>query len=231
MNNLDKLQSNTSLKFKDEHNLWQALVHRSFLNENKDQKMESNERLEFLGDAILELWISDTLFKKFPEFKEGDLTNLRSLIVCTTNLAKVAQKINLGEFIFLSKGEETHGGRENQSILADTFEALIGSIFLDQNLAAVSKFLSKFLNPSIEYYSSQKIYKDPKSIFQEIAQAEKGITPHYQTLKESGPDHKKIFKVGLYLNEELVTTGQGPSKQRAEEDASVKATKIFTNLV
>lgn len=231
MNNLDKLQSNTSLKFKDEHNLWQALVHRSFLNENKDQKMESNERLEFLGDAILELWISDTLFKKFPEFKEGDLTNLRSLIVCTTNLAKVAQKINLGEFIFLSKGEETHGGRENQSILADTFEALIGSIFLDQNLAAVSKFLSKFLNPSIEHYSSQKIYKDPKSIFQEIAQAEKGITPHYQTLKESGPDHKKIFKVGLYLNEELVTTGQGPSKQRAEEDASVKATKIFTNLV
>ncbi|MEI8067778.1 MAG: ribonuclease III [Candidatus Shapirobacteria bacterium] len=228
---LDELQSKIKVNFQDTTKLAQALNHRSYLNENKEKKLESNERYEFLGDSILELWISDILFKKFPDFNEGDLTNLRSLVVRTENLALVSEKINLGEYIALSKGEENHGGRTNQSILADTFEAIVGAIYLDQGLEAAYKFLAYMLDQSIANLSSKKIYKDPKSVFQEIAQAKRGITPHYKTINESGPDHQKLFEVGVYLNENLITTGKGNSKQKAEEDASIKATKIINNPV
>lgn len=209
----------------------QAFIHRSYLNENKELNLTSNERYEFLGDAILEFWISDILFKRFPDFTEGDLTNLRSLVVCTTNLAKISAKIKLGEKILLSKGEEKHGGRENTSILADAFESYLGAIFLDQGIKAVYKFLNKTLTPSIDLISKQKSLKDPKSIFQEIAQSKEGITPNYKTLSESGPDHKKTFEVGVYLVDRLIAKGKGNSKQKAEEDASVNATKIFKNRV
>jgi ribonuclease III len=229
--NLSDLQKELGIQFNDEQKLTQALVHRSYLNENKDKHLESNERYEFLGDSILELWISDTLFKMFPEFDEGNLTNLRSLVVCTQNLALVASKIRLGDFVALSKGEETHGGRTNQSILADTFEAVIGAIYLDQDLDTVFRFLNRTLSNSIHELSSKRIYKDPKSVFQEIAQATRGITPHYQTINESGPDHQKVFEVAVYLDEELIATGKGNSKQKAEEEASIKATKILNNPV
>jgi ribonuclease-3 len=227
---LEELQQLINFQFKDIGKLNQALIHRSFLNE-QGKGIESNERYEFLGDAILELWISDRLFKKFPEFDEGKLTNLRALVVCTQNLAKVSEKFGLGKFINLSHGEEKHGGRNNQSILADTFEAIIGSIYLDSDLESTFKVLDEQLNPSIIELSSKKIYKDPKSIFQEIAQAKRGITPNYKTLSESGPDHQKIFEVGVFLEEELIAKGEGNSKQRAEEAASLLATKIFNNLV
>lgn len=229
--NLDELQSKINFQFKDVTKLTQALNHRSYLNENKEKKLESNERFEFLGDSILELWISDTLFNMFPNFNEGDLTNLRSLIVRTENLALISKNIDLGNYIALSKGEENHGGRTNQSILADTFEAIVGSIYLDQGLEKAYDFLKYMLNQSIANLSSKKVYKDPKSVFQEIAQAKKGITPNYKTINESGPDHQKLFEVGVYLNNDLITTGQGNSKQKAEEDASIKATKIFNNPV
>ena len=209
----------------------QSLIHRSYLNENKDEKLTSNERMEFLGDAILEFWISDYLYKKFPNFSEGDLTNLRSLSVCTNNLAKTALNIKLGEKILLSKGEEKHGGRTNTSILADDYDSLIGAIYLDSGIKAVSQFLEKTLVPSIRQLSKQKTLKDPKSIFQEIAQNKEGITPNYKTISESGPDHKKEFEVGVYLGNRLVAKGRGNSKQRAEEDASLNATKIFQNQV
>lgn len=229
--NLKQLQSIINVQFKNEEMLTQALIHRSFLNENKGKNLKSNERYEFLGDSILELWISETLFNMFPNLEEGDLTNLRSLVVCTQNLALIALEIKLGDFIFLSKGEELHGGRQNQTILADTFEALIGAIYLDQGSKSAYKFLKQSLIKSISHFSSKKVLKDPKSVFQEIAQAQKGITPSYKTITESGPDHNKTFEVGVYLGEELIATGTGSSKQRAEEDASIKATKLFTTSV
>ena len=224
------LQKLIKYQFSDINKLDQALVHRSSLNEHR-QFTESNERYEFLGDAVLELWISDRLFNRFTKFDEGKLTNLRALIVCTQNLAQVASKINLGNFIYLSHGEENHGGRLNQSILADTFEAVLGSIYLDGGLEPAFNFLDLFLESSIKDFSSKEIYKDPKSIFQEISQAKRGITPKYQTISESGPDHQKVFEVGVYLNDELIATGSGNSKQKAEESASLEATKILNNLV
>ena len=227
----DEIQQVLDYKFVDTNKLFQALTHRSFLNEHRGENLISNETYEFLGDSILEFWISDKLFTFFPQYDEGDLTNLRALIVCTQNLAIVAKDFRLGDFVLLSHGEEQHQGRSNQSILADTFEAVLGSIYLDDGTVPAFKFLEKALASSIETLSSKKIYKDPKSLFQEIAQAKKGITPHYQTISESGPDHLKQFEVGVYLNDELITNGKGNSKQKAEEDASIKATKILNNLV
>lgn len=226
-----KLQQIINHQFKNLDLLNQALLHRSYLNENKEIKLTSNERMEFLGDAILEFWVSHYLYKNFSNYLEGDLTNLRSLTVCTDNLAKIAKEINLGNFVRLSKGEENHGGKENPSILADTFESLIGAIFLDAGLDAIDNFLITYIEPSIQEIAKQKIYKDPKSVFQEIAQAKEGITPHYETISESGPDHQKVFTVGVYLNKKQNATGSGNSKQRAEEAASIAATKILKNQV
>lgn len=223
---LDKLQKIIKYQFQDISHLDQALVHRSSLNEQKQFK-ESNERYEFLGDAVLELWISDRIFARFSKFDEGKLTNLRALVVCTQNLAAVASNSKLGDFIYLSHGEENHGGRTNQSILADTFEAILGSIYLDGGLTSAFEFLDLFLTESIERLSLKEIYKDPKSIFQEIAQAKEGITPNYKTISESGPDHQKTFEVGVYLNDKLIAKGAGNSKQKAEEAASINATKLF----
>lgn len=225
---VEELQTIIDYKFKDLSLLDQALVHRSSLNEQR-QFQQSNERFEFLGDAVLELWISDRIFSKFEKFDEGKLTNLRALVVCTQNLAKVGLTFNLGKFIYLSRGEENHSGRTNHSILADTFEAVLGSIYLDGGLVPAFKFLDKFLTSSIEELSSKDIYKDPKSIFQEIAQAKEGITPRYQTLSESGPDHQKIFEVGVFLEDKLIAKGIGNSKQKAEESASINATKLIKN--
>ena len=227
MDKLSELQKKIDYQFKDPQKLTLALTHRSYLNENHQLK-DSNERYEFLGDAILEYWCSQKLFTLFPKFDEGQLTNLRSLIVCTQNLAEVGQKFKIGSYLLLSHGEEKHGGRENISLLADTFESLIGAIQLDSGYDAVDQFLSKFLDNSIQTLSQKNIYKDPKSLFQEIAQFKKGITPHYQTLSESGPDHQKIFEVGVYLEEELIAKGSGNSKQKAEEDAATQGTEILS---
>lgn len=229
--NLKDLQTKIGYVFKDEAKLVHSLTHRSYLNEHRSENLESNETYEFLGDSILEFWISDKLFHQFPKFDEGDFTNLRSLIVCTQNLALISTEINLDDFIMLSKGEERHGGRTNQSILADTFESLLGGIYLDGGITPAFKFLEKTLNKSVFNLSSKQIYKDPKSIFQEIAQSKRGITPKYQTVSESGPDHQKNFEVAVYIDKDLIATGTGNSKQKAEEDASIKATKILTNLV
>ncbi|MFA6007186.1 MAG: ribonuclease III [Candidatus Shapirobacteria bacterium] len=226
MTKIDDLQKKIDYHFQDPQKLTLALTHRSFLNENRQLKA-SNERYEFLGDAILEYWSSQKLFTLFPEFDEGQMTNLRSLIVCTQNLAEVGAKFKLGDYILLSHGEEKHGGRDNISLLADTFESLIGAIQLDSGYEAVDQFLNKFLNESIATLSQKNIYKDPKSLFQEIAQSQQGITPHYEILSENGPDHQKIFEVGVYLDKELIAKGSGNSKQKAEEDAALKATEIL----
>jgi len=226
MDKINELQKKIGIKFKDPEKLILALTHRSYLNENRQLKA-SNERLEFLGDAILEYWSSQKLFSQFPEFDEGQLTNLRSLVVCTQNLAEIGATFDLGSYILLSRGEETHGGRNNISLLANTFESLIGAIHLDQGYQSVDKFLNKFLEKNITTLSQKNIYKDVKSQFQEIAQFKRGITPRYQTLSETGPDHQKIFEVGVFLNDELIAKGSGNSKQKAEEDAATKAAKII----
>jgi len=226
MTKIDELQKKIDYQFQDPQKLTLALTHRSFLNENRQLKA-SNERYEFLGDAILEYWSSQKLFTLFPEFDEGQMTNLRSLIVCTQNLAEVGAKFKLGDYILLSHGEEKHGGRNNISLLADTFESLIGAIHLDSGYDAVDQFLNKFLNDSIATLSQKNIYKDPKSLFQEIAQSQQGITPHYEILSETGPDHQKVFSVGVYLDDKLIASGSGNSKQKAEEDAALKATEIL----
>lgn len=226
-----QLQKNLGIKFKQTKHLAQAMIHRSFLNENRKKSIKSNERYEFLGDAVLELWTSNTIFHLFPNFPEGKLTNLRSLVVCTQNLCQVARSINLGQYIRLSKGEEANGGRDNSSILADTFESLIGAIYLDSGFTATADFLKKTIHPGLLELSRQKIYKDPKSLFQELAQAKKGITPQYKTISTTGPDHQKIFKVGAFLNDQLIATGTGKSKQIAAENASDKATKKLNNKV
>jgi len=226
MDKIEELQTKIGLKFKNQQILILALTHRSYLNENRQLK-HSNERLEFLGDAILEYWSSQKLFEKFPDFDEGQLTNLRSLAVCTQNLAKIGGSFDLGSFILLSRGEETHGGRQNISLLADTFESIIGAIHIDQGYSAVDKFLTKFLEKNIISLSKKNIYKDAKSLFQEIAQSKRGVTPQYQTISETGPDHQKIFEVGVYINDELIATGSGNSKQKAEEDAATKAAEII----
>ena len=226
---IQQLQSKINIKFKDESKLFQALIHRSYLNENKNSQLQSNERYEFLGDAVLELWATEKLFNLFPQFSEGILTNLRSLTVCTENLSKVATEIGLGEFVQLSKGEETHKGRTNSSILADTFESLIGAIYLDLGQKSVNKFLEATVGPSITIISQQKIFKDPKSQFQEIAQAKRGVTPHYVTISETGPDHQKTFEVGAYVGDKLIATGSGNSKQKAEESAAISAAKKLSS--
>jgi len=223
---LEELQSKLNLTFKDPNILHQALVHRSYLNEDQSLK-DSNERVEFLGDAILEAWISDYLFRRFPKHPEGPLTNLRALSVCTQNLALICSNIGLDQYILLSRGEEKNQGRENPSILADSFEALIGALYLDQGFTSVFKFLDKVLAPSVLELSTLTTLKDPKSNFQEVAQEQTGITPHYKILSELGPDHSKIFQVAAYIGKKLIAKGKGNSKQRAQESAAKKALDII----
>jgi len=226
MDKIDGLQKKIKLKFKNPQFLILALTHRSYLNENRQLK-SSNERLEFFGDAILEYWVSQKLYSLFPDFDEGQLTNLRSLIVCTQNLAYISSTFDLGSFILLSRGEDSHDGRLNISLLADTFESLIGAIHLDGGYPAVEKFLNRFLDKNIQTLSKKNIYKDAKSLFQEIAQSRRGVTPKYLLISQSGPDHQKIFKIGVYLDNKLIASGEGNSKQKAEEDAATRAILVL----
>lgn len=197
-----------------------ALVHRSYLNEHPQQKLTSNERLEFLGDAIMEFIVSEVLYQKFPNYSEGKLTSLRSKLVCDRSLSKIAKKLHLGNYLLLSRGEEESGGRKNPTLLSNTFEAVLGAIYLDQGLSAVKKFLNTHLFPTVK---EAKKFKDYKSDFQEIAQKKFKITPIYKTLKETGPDHAKTFVVGVYLGKKLYGKGVGRSKQEAEQSAAKKA--------
>lgn len=199
-----------------------AFIHRSYLNESKNVP-ESNERLEFLGDSILSFVVSDHLYKAYPDFDEGILTNLRSLVVNTKSLAKMAKKLDFGSQLMLSRGEEDSGGRENESILANTFEAVIGALFLDQGIEAVKVFLYEVLIPEIEVYVQKKVFKDPKSLLQEYVQSRKQNSPVYKVLHEDGPAHAKQFTIGVFVGDNQVGEGKGKSKQEAEEHAAEQA--------
>lgn len=200
----------------------QAFTHRSFLNETKE-KIESNERLEFLGDSILSFVVSQYLYRTYPDFNEGMLTNLRSLLVNTKSLAEAAKELQFGNYLRLSKGEEESKGRENQSLLADSFEAFIGALFIDQGIDAASDFIHQHLIPKAADIVQKKTLKDPKSLLQEYVQARKQNSPFYKVIHEEGPAHAKIFTVGVYVDNALLGTGQGRSKQEAEEHAAQEA--------
>ncbi|MBI2613405.1 MAG: ribonuclease III [Candidatus Levybacteria bacterium] len=206
-------------KFKNPKLFEEAFTHRSYLNEAK-LKVTSNERLEFLGDSILSFVVSDHLFTKFPDFEEGTLTNLRSLLVNTKNLSEIARELKMGKLLKLSRGEEESKGRENATLLENSFEAYIGALFLDQGIASVVKFLEDVLFPRIQNFVAKKAFKDPKSLLQEKVQAKKQNSPLYRVLCESGPAHAKTFKVGVYVDGKLLGEGSGKSKQIAEESAA-----------
>ncbi|MEN9649347.1 MAG: hypothetical protein RL094_314 [Candidatus Parcubacteria bacterium] len=219
-------EKSIKVEFKDKGLLKQAFIHRSYINENRGLKLEHNERLEFLGDAVLELVITDYLYHKYPGKPEGELTAYRSSLVNSNTLAAAAERIGVNSFLLLSRGEAKDTGRARQYILANTFEALIGSIYLDQGYGAAEKFISDHLFGLIDDIVSKKTFIDAKSRFQEVAQEKVGVTPAYKLIKESGPDHNKIFTVGVFLSEEKVAAGDGKSKQEAEQKAAEKALQV-----
>jgi len=223
MKDLKSLEALIGINFKDINKLKQSVVHRSYLNENPQFKLHHNERLEFLGDAVLEIIVTEYLYKNYPDTPEGDLTNWRASLVNSKMLAQIAKEIQLEKFIYLSKGEsKDKNSKARQYILANAVEALIGSIYLDRGIRTVTKFVKNNILSKLENILKNELYLDPKSKFQEKAQEIHKATPHYKVLKESGPDHAKIFKVGLYLGEDQISIGTGSSKQEAQVDAAQK---------
>ena len=218
-----EFEKKTDLNFIDKELLKQAFVHRSYINENKASGLSHNERLEFLGDAVLELVITDFLYKKYTDKPEGDLTAYRSALVNADTCAGIATRLGMGEYLMLSKGESKDVGRARQYILANALEALIGAIYIDQGLDKAKDFIEKNFTPLIDEIISAGSHVDAKSLFQEKAQEFDGVTPSYKTMKESGPDHEKKFTVGVYVGKELVATGEGESKQDAEQIAAKSA--------
>lgn len=206
--------------------LRQALTHRSFINENKNFASSHNERLEFLGDAVLELVVTEFLYGKFPAVTEGDLTAYRAALVNTNTLSSASDRLGLNDHILLSKGESKDTGRARQYILANVFEAMVGAIYLDSGYDAAKDFISRVLFGLIDEIVEKRLWQDAKSYFQELAQDKVSITPMYETIREEGPDHSKTFTVGVYLGGELVAEGKGASKQEAEQKAAEEALKI-----
>lgn len=228
----ETLEEKINIKFNNINLLKNAFVHRSFLNENKKFPLPSNERLEFLGDSVLSLITSVYLFKNFPQLKEGDYTEIKSSIVKTESLAQAAKELNLGAYLFLSKGEEKEGGRENKNILADCFEALIGAIFLDKNFESAYDFVIKFLfKDKVNYIVKNKLYLSNKTRLQEIFQAKYKKIPEYRILSEAGPDHKKIFTVAVFFNNKKLAVAKGRSKKEAEEKAAGIALKKKLSMI
>ncbi len=209
--------------FNDINLLIEALTHRSYLNEHREYTGNHNERLEFLGDAVLELAVTDFLYRKYPATPEGELTSYRAALVNTVSLAKAAQELGIDEFLLLSKGETRDTGRAREVIRADAFEAIIGAIYLDLGYARAEDFIAKHLYIKIDEVIAKRSYQDSKSSFQELTQEKKGITPMYMTLSEVGPDHSKRFTVGVFVGEEEVARGEGQSKQEAEQAAAQAA--------
>lgn len=209
--------------FKDKVLLEQAFTHRSHLNENRAPGREHNERLEFLGDAVLELVVTEFLYAKYPEKPEGDLTAYRAALVNTQSISDAGGKLGMNEFLLLSKGESRDTGRARQIILANAFEALIGAIYLDAGYEAAKDFIAAQLFHKTDEVVEKRLWQDAKSRLQEIAQEQNGITPSYQMQSQSGPDHDRQFVVGAYIGKEKIATGEGRSKQEAEQDAAQKA--------
>jgi len=224
---LSKLEQKLEITFKNKDLLYEALTHRSYLNENPSWKTPHNERLEFLGDAVLELVVTENLFAKFPEYPEGQLTSFRAALVNYQTMALVSRNLNLEDFILLSRGEKKDDGRAREVILANAIEAVIGAIYLDAGYNEVKKLIGKYVvEKNLERIIKGELYKDSKSHLQEIVQEKLKLTPIYSVLEEWGPDHKKIFKIGVFFGDKLAAEGEGYSKQEAESEAAKNALKL-----
>ena len=234
MPQLDSLQNILGVAFEDVTHLQQSLVHRSYLNESEalsetsdDHPLSSNERLEFLGDALLGHVVAERLYCEFPDFSEGDLTKVRSALVRTETLARIARSLNLGDYLFLGKGEAESGGRHRQRNLACALEAVIGAVLVDQGFNVAREFVLRILGKELERATEEKLEKDPKSRLQEVVQAEQRLTPVYRTDNVTGPDHDRIFVVDVFAGETFLGRGSGRSKRAAEQEAAVAALKTL----
>ncbi len=225
MPDLIELEKKLGVKFKNPDLLLQALTHRSYLNENPSWNLGHNERLEFLGDAVIEIVVTEYLFRNYQN-PEGELTAFRAALVNSGTLATASMELGLNDFLLLSRGEAKEFGRSRQEILANTFEAIVGAIYLDQGYDAATQFISRTLLPKLKEIIELGLWRDPKSRFQEEAQERLGITPSYAVIKEWGPDHEKHFLVGVYLGNVEVARGEGSSKQEAEMNAARQALQI-----
>ncbi len=212
--------------FKDKELLRCAFTHRSYLNEHREEGFEHNERLEFLGDAVLELVATRHLYERFPEKNEGELTALRSALVNTNTLSEAASSLSMNDYLLLSRGEAKDTGRARAFLLANTFESVVGALYLDQGYEAAGAFIEKNLFPKIEEILEKRLWQDAKSHFQEKVQEEDGVTPTYAVIRETGPDHDKKFIVGAYVRGVLIGQGEGKSKQEAETDAARVALEV-----
>jgi ribonuclease-3 len=226
--NFEELENKIGVEFRDPSLLRQACTHRSYINENRGLGLGHNERLEFLGDAVLELAVTNFLYHKFPDRAEGDLTAYRSALVNTNSLSKVGEIMGINPYLLMSKGETKDVGRARSIIIADAVEAIIGAIYTDQGYGIAANFVSRNLLEvvDIDEIVDKKLWLDAKSRFQERAQEKVGITPSYKTLKETGPDHSKLFTLGVFLGDVQVATGAGLSKQEAEQKAAEKALEV-----
>ncbi|MDX1607883.1 MAG: ribonuclease III [Candidatus Spechtbacterales bacterium] len=214
-----KLEDSLGIKFKNKDLLTQAFIHRSYLNEHPKIELDHNERLEFLGDAVLEIVVTEYLYKNYDN-PEGELTSWRAALVNSKMLSHVADELNFNDFILLSKGEQKDTGRARQYILANAMEAFIGALYLDEGIKACTKFIREHILKELPRIIEKELYKDPKSLFQELAQEKVSVTPTYEVLSDSGPDHAKTFEVGVYLDSDLIAKGKGSSKQEAQEKAA-----------
>lgn len=220
LNDTTTLENTLGVSFKNKEILQQSLVHRSYLNENPEFSLSHNERLEFLGDAVLELVVTEHLYNNYPN-PEGELTNWRAALVNANMLAEIAKGLGIEDFLYLSRGEaKDRDSKARHYILANAIEAVIGAIYLDQGYDASAGFIQRAVISKLPYILEHKLYMDPKSKLQEIAQEKLGVTPQYKTLEEKGPDHNKWFTVGVYLSEELAGKGEGSSKQEAQVAAA-----------
>ncbi len=224
MANISDLEKKISVDFKNKVLLENVMIHRSYLNEHKDFHLPSNEKLEFLGDSVLSLITSIYLYKQFPDLEEGDYTDIKAAIVRTESLAEVGQKLGLGDYLYLSKGEEQGKGRQNMNLLADCFEALVAAIFIDQGFDQAYDFVLKYLfKHTLLNIVKKKLYLSPKSRLQEYMQAKYKTLPLYTILEEKGPEHKKMFKISVSINDKVLGDGTGTSKKMAEEQAAKNA--------
>ncbi|MFZ2832215.1 MAG: ribonuclease III [Minisyncoccia bacterium] len=226
MEKLAEFENKIGVQFRDRAVLREAFTHRSYINETREKGLDHNERLEFLGDAVVELAVTDFLYKKYPKSNEGELTSYRAALVNAVTLGNLGIDLGMEEFLLLSKGEaKDKGTKARQIILANAFEALVGAIYLDLGYDAVDTFLKTHLLGKTEEIVKKELWRDAKSYFQEEAQEHVGITPSYRVISEEGPDHDKDFNVGVYLNDELIGEGSGKSKQDAEQGAAADGLK------
>jgi ribonuclease-3 len=224
LNRLNELEAAVGVRFNDRALLQRAFVHRSYLHEaDEETELQDNQRLEFLGDAVLSFIVSELLFRRYPERREGDLTNLRSALVKRETLSRFAKELRLGDYLLLGRGEEENGGRGRHTTLCDTYEAFIGAFFLDQGTAALRKFVEPRLMAEIDRVAHHALTKDPKSRLQEWVQAAMGQTPRYKTVHTEGPDHARLFTRQVTIGKQPIGVGQGQSKQEAEQAAAAMA--------